>query len=255
MDRLAGINHCNAFGRTLLHFAVAEWRSADEIMELLAKGAEVNVADQDGYTPLHEAAICRDVTIVRPLLEAGANPSAQVRWGAHQGMTALRLALLGYDHRASEPILAADDPRAGPIMTLLRPVSPPLVGEDRISRRYGDWWDKQLVGRDEIDTVISKYPYFARGDYRLRYTQLCVCTEKSSTGEIYRGTGIAPADHPARGHRVFNVERACLHCHSEHVLVIDAGYSVSIADGDLGWEVEVYCQNCGWYSGWSYQDV
>eukprot|EP00899_Mesostigma_viride_P026581 jgi/Mesvir1/7107/Mv09212-RA.1 len=49
----------------------------EEIVEfLLSKGARVDVANQDGNTPLHWAALNGHLNVVNRLLQAGASPTA-----------------------------------------------------------------------------------------------------------------------------------------------------------------------------------
>jgi ankyrin repeat protein len=64
-------------------------RDAAGVRALLAKGADVNVADGDGTTALHWAAYNGDVELVQALLAAGAKINAGTRIGA---MTPLHMA-------------------------------------------------------------------------------------------------------------------------------------------------------------------
>ena len=52
---------------------------------LLEAGADKELADQEGFTPLHSAAANVHVDMVRPLLNAGANQTAS----DNNGLTAL----------------------------------------------------------------------------------------------------------------------------------------------------------------------
>lgn len=70
----------NAMQVTPLHSAVAcrdEGGAERMTGALLAAGAQVNVAQQGGWTPLHQAAAHGRVAIVEMLLERGADPAAR----------------------------------------------------------------------------------------------------------------------------------------------------------------------------------
>ena len=74
---------------TLLRAALAG--EAEEVRALLGRGADVNAADRDGWTPLMEAASKGHAAVVRLLLDAGADASARSK----AGWTALRAAARG----------------------------------------------------------------------------------------------------------------------------------------------------------------
>lgn len=59
-----------------LHACIALGQSAESVRLLLDAGAEANVAQVAGYTPLHQAAAGGKKDIVLLLLERGANPKA-----------------------------------------------------------------------------------------------------------------------------------------------------------------------------------
>lgn len=74
-----------------LHSAVANSDAAMALAMaelLLRRGADVNAAQQDGWTPLHQAADNDHADLVRLLLSHGADPSAR----AGKGQTALDMA-------------------------------------------------------------------------------------------------------------------------------------------------------------------
>lgn len=77
----------------------ALWRACingnlEEAKELIAMSADVDYADEDGYTPLHWAVWDGYTEIVKLLLEKGANPKAEnacgytpLHWAARFGHT------------------------------------------------------------------------------------------------------------------------------------------------------------------------
>ena len=65
---------------TALHSAIAA-RDRESTFALIAAGADVNVAQQDDFTPLHEAAQNGDRDILESLLAAGADPTARLSSG------------------------------------------------------------------------------------------------------------------------------------------------------------------------------
>jgi ankyrin repeat protein len=80
-----------------LHNAVING-NVEVVKRLLSAGAEVNVQDKNGKTPLHRAAIVGDVDIVKRLLSAGANPKIQDQ----DGDTALDVTDEYYDEEVQE---------------------------------------------------------------------------------------------------------------------------------------------------------
>src|SRR3954465_11431454 len=71
-------------GETALHWAVSR-QHTEIVTMLLDAGANPNVADNDGYTPLHDLAEMGDCpparTMLEALLAAGADPSRQEKNG------------------------------------------------------------------------------------------------------------------------------------------------------------------------------
>ena len=58
-------------GRSKLHYAAADG-DADAVLQLIAAGADVDLADFNGWTPLHFAAQAQSVPVIRSLLSGGA---------------------------------------------------------------------------------------------------------------------------------------------------------------------------------------
>jgi len=61
--------------QTALHWC-ARWKNFETVTNLLIRGADVNLADESGITPLHIACQNGDLQMVQLLLKAGANVNA-----------------------------------------------------------------------------------------------------------------------------------------------------------------------------------
>lgn len=66
--------------RSALHFAAALGR-AELVRRLIREGAEVDLGDQEGYTPLHMASGYLHTSTICALLEGGADPEQEDRQG------------------------------------------------------------------------------------------------------------------------------------------------------------------------------
>ncbi len=66
-----------------LHACIALSQNIETVRLLIAQGADVNMEQAGGYTPLHQAAAAGLAELTEILLEAGANPSCL----CHQGKT------------------------------------------------------------------------------------------------------------------------------------------------------------------------
>ncbi|XP_042215354.1 uncharacterized protein LOC121861551 isoform X1 [Homarus americanus] len=85
-------SHDNPLSRnTPLHWA-ASFADTDTLTCLIARGADVNAANSDGATPLHDAVARGNESIIRILLEHDANPHIQCYKGRHKGKTPLEMA-------------------------------------------------------------------------------------------------------------------------------------------------------------------
>jgi len=71
-----GINKRNKLGETKLYRAVRSG-SIKEVKKLLRDGADPDIADAHGLTPLHQAAYWGEYEIIDLLLKAGANVNAE----------------------------------------------------------------------------------------------------------------------------------------------------------------------------------
>ncbi|KAM9753174.1 protein phosphatase 1 regulatory subunit 12A isoform 2-T2 [Menidia menidia] len=71
----ADINHANVDGLTALHQACID-ENAEMVQFLVESGSDVNRGDNEGWTPLHAAASCGFIQITKYLLEHGAHVGA-----------------------------------------------------------------------------------------------------------------------------------------------------------------------------------
>ncbi|XP_012707447.1 protein phosphatase 1 regulatory subunit 12A isoform X2 [Fundulus heteroclitus] len=71
----ADINHANVDGLTALHQACID-ENAEMVQFLVENGSDVNRGDNEGWTPLHAAASCGFIQITKFLIEHGANVGA-----------------------------------------------------------------------------------------------------------------------------------------------------------------------------------
>ena len=71
-DWHAALEERDAYGRTALHLA-SDYGRTDCVRELIARGADVNAAENYGKTPIMEASWSDNVDTVRLLLAAGAD--------------------------------------------------------------------------------------------------------------------------------------------------------------------------------------
>jgi ankyrin repeat protein len=68
------------FGRSAIHYAAASG-DAEEVLRLLARGADPGEPDAIEFTPLHFAAQEQHTAVVEVLIKAGADIRATDRWG------------------------------------------------------------------------------------------------------------------------------------------------------------------------------
>lgn len=131
----------------LLHLAInrIEKRGNTEVVDwLLDKGADVNLADDDGYTPLMLAAQYDHVAVVKRLLKKGANPKARTNtghtaltlvWGT-DGKVVPLLIKAGADPNArnndgeSPLLVAAHHDSTGPMRELLKAKANPNLADN-----------------------------------------------------------------------------------------------------------------------------
>ncbi len=87
---IVDVNQPGAVDDTLLHIA-ARTGQIDEVVELIACGANVNQAGDMGFTALHQAAMKGRAEVVALLLKSGANRNMKNDWD----QTALEVAEIG----------------------------------------------------------------------------------------------------------------------------------------------------------------
>ncbi|XP_024138435.1 protein phosphatase 1 regulatory subunit 12A isoform X3 [Oryzias melastigma] len=71
----ADINHANVDGLTALHQACID-ENAEMVQFLVESGSDINRGDNEGWTPLHAASSCGFIQIAKYLIEHGANVGA-----------------------------------------------------------------------------------------------------------------------------------------------------------------------------------
>ena len=76
----ADINHKNYLGKVPLAIAASHHPYQDIVKKLLDAGADPNIADKDGQTPLHQAARCGNSMTIQHLIAAGADVNATNKW-------------------------------------------------------------------------------------------------------------------------------------------------------------------------------
>ena len=77
LEHNVNINTKNSNGETILHrFAKSSFTKGQQIKSLVELGADVNVFDNDGYTPLHFATKMDNFEVVKALVECKADVNA-----------------------------------------------------------------------------------------------------------------------------------------------------------------------------------
>ncbi|WP_444946306.1 ankyrin repeat domain-containing protein [Microbulbifer sp. VTAC004] len=95
----------NGIGETVLHYLAVE-DHLDEVAWLLARGSEINTANEFGNNPLSEAASLGYYELCEFLLKESANP----RQKTPDGDTALSEAAINNEHNVAELLLGYVEP-------------------------------------------------------------------------------------------------------------------------------------------------
>lgn len=117
--RGAQVNVADSSGVTPLHHAA--WNDEDCAWLLLDHGAKMDVQDKAGQTPLHAAVRIRRIETVRLLLERGANPNLRSKTGETPLMLASTSSLVGSGWCACGYRPVAPDPEIVRVLLAKRP--------------------------------------------------------------------------------------------------------------------------------------
>jgi hypothetical protein len=101
------------------------------------------------------------------------------------------------------------------------------------------------------DTSVRDTPYFVPADYQTHFAEPCAFFPNYKMQDWYLGTGIKPGDHPLAWRIPFD---NCGQCQSANVLVIAAQFVVHPMSGDLYWDYEIVCADCGKFTTRSYAE-
>ncbi|XP_038071711.1 uncharacterized protein LOC119740462 isoform X2 [Patiria miniata] len=152
-----------ATGNTALHWA-ASYGSKDTVKLLIDDKADINAANVDGATPLHDAVARGDVGIIYELVSNGANRYAKAKKGKFAGKTPMSMAenrpkvkkamegvqLANGDVKHAETAAAATKP-----VSPLTPLTP--VPDADIQQQLSDLLNAQkLAGRSQPSPVTDE---------------------------------------------------------------------------------------------------
>jgi hypothetical protein len=100
--------------------------------------------------------------------------------------------------------------------------------------------------------TVTETPRIADKNFATRYNDPLVPDEGNcDLAKSFSGTGIPIADHPLKDSAHI---RGCGNCEGDNVLVIYGQWSVSTASGDVYWDHEVICNDCGMFTARSFSD-
>lgn len=76
------INSQDIFGRALLHYVISELRQSSLVQFLVNKGADLNIKDKNGVTPLHLACSWNNTANLKEVIRSGCAIDAEDKNGA-----------------------------------------------------------------------------------------------------------------------------------------------------------------------------
>ncbi|GAW16521.1 hypothetical protein ANO14919_059510 [Xylariales sp. No.14919] len=144
IDRGADLMIADSDGYTPLHKACLKYGSVDVVKLLLDKGADPNIVANEGSTPLHWASEHGSVDVVKLLLDKGADPTAV----ANEGSTPLHWAS---EHGSVDVVKLLLDKGADPNIVTNKGSTPLLLGSE------GNHVDvvKLLLEKDADPTAVA----------------------------------------------------------------------------------------------------
>jgi len=100
--------------------------------------------------------------------------------------------------------------------------------------------------------TVTDTPRIAATDFKTRFSEPLVADDDNCDFAMtYRGSGIEISGHPLKEQCRM---RGCGNCGGDNVLVIYAQWSVSTASGDVYWDHEIVCNDCGMFTARSFSD-
>lgn len=99
---------------------------------------------------------------------------------------------------------------------------------------------------------IRETPHMVSKDYATEYKEPIIANdENSGLWMEFFGTGVSSNKHPLKNKIRF---RDCGNCNSVNVLLIYTKWSVHPMSGDVYWDYEVVCNDCGMFTARSFAE-
>jgi len=102
-------------------------------------------------------------------------------------------------------------------------------------------------------TWLHEKPKLIEEDYKTRYKEPVKKVHKLGQ-DWYLGTGIAWKDHPLKNYIPEWAGTKCKNCNSKNTKIIAAQWSVAFHSGDIYWDCEIFCEDCGKYTQRAYAE-